>query len=269
MTFTRVGIQIGLLTFSYYGLLIVFASLLAVWITNKRARKYQQPATFIWDLALLMLIFAILGARLWYTAFPPPSAQSIGIVAGFYRSSPLDFLAFWQGGFAMPGAFIGGAVGFFVVILRKKVDLNPWLSIIAPVIPMLVGIIVWGNFINQQNYGLPTNLPLAIVIAPAFRLPGYAQVDRYHPLFLYQSLWSWLNVLLFFQLEKTKTDKMVKRSSFWLLLLALAVGMFGLEFLRLDAGTASVANRVFWLFLAIVCAIMLALGSRSNKQPAR
>jgi phosphatidylglycerol:prolipoprotein diacylglycerol transferase len=269
MTFTRIGIQIGLLTFSYYGMLIVFASLLAVGITAKRAKKYQQPATFLWDLALLTLIFAILGARLWYTAFPPPSAQSIGIDAGFYRNSPLDFLAFWQGGFAMPGAFLGGAIGFFVVILRKKADLNTWLRIIAPAIPLLVGIIVWGNFINQQNYGVPTNLPWAIGIDPAFRLPGYAQVDRYHPLFLYQSLWSLLVFLLFLQLEKIRPGAVAKPSSFWMMLSALSVGLLVFEYLRLDAGTACVANRVFWLFLAIFCTSMIALRSHPNKQPDR
>ena len=269
MTFTRIGIQIGLLTFSYYGLLIVFASLLAIWITSKRAKKYQQPTDFLWDLALLMLIFAILGARLWYAAFPPPSAQAIGIDAGFYRNSPLDFLAFWQGGFAMPGAFLGGAIGFLLVILRKKADINTWLAIIAPTIPLLVGIIVWGNFINQQNYGLPTNVPWAIVIEPAFRLPGYAQIERYHPLFLYQSLWSLLVFLFVFQFEKTKSDEMVKRSTFWLLLLSLSAGLFGLEFLRLDAGAASFANRIFWLILAILSAAMVVLRSRRNNHPGR
>jgi phosphatidylglycerol---prolipoprotein diacylglyceryl transferase len=258
-----------LLTFSYYGLLIVFASLLAIWITSKRAKKYQQPATFVWDLGLLMLIFAILGARLWYAAFPPPSAQSIGIDANFYRSSPLDFLAFWQGGFAMPGAFIGGAIGFLLIILRKKGDINTWLRIIAPVIPMLVGIIIWGNFINQQNYGLPTNVPWAILIDPAFRLPGYGQLERYHPLFLYQSLWSFLVLLLVVLFDKKKPAANPLPSLFWLMLTALSLGLFGLEFLRLDAGAASVANRVFWLFLVIFCPIMLALRSRPNKQPDR
>jgi phosphatidylglycerol---prolipoprotein diacylglyceryl transferase len=269
MTLTRFGIQIGLLTFSYYGLLIVFANLLAVWITAKRAKKYQQTTTLVWDLALLMLIFAMLGARLWYAAFPPPSAQSIGIDASFYRNSPLDFLAFWQGGFALPGAFLGGALGFLLVILRKKADLNAWLVIIAPAIPILVGIIVWGNFINQQNYGLPSNLPWAIVIEPDFRLPCYAQFERYHPLSLYQSLWSLLVLLLFLQLEKPKTPAVLQRASYWLMLSALSVGLFGIEFLRLDAGTASAANRVFWLFLAIFCTIIVALRSRPNKHTDR
>lgn len=263
MTLTRSGIQIGLLTFSYYGLLIAFATLLAVWFTAKRTKKYQQPPTFLWELALLMLIFAILGARLWYTTFPPPSAQSIGINANFYRSSPLDFLAFWQGGFAMPGALIGGAIGFIMMLLRKKADLKAWLAIIAPVVPMLVGIIVWGNFINQQNYGLPTNLPWAIAIDPAFRLPGYGQVDCYHPLFLYQSLWSLFVLLLFFINERTKPGEIVKPPSFWLMLSTLSLGFFGLEFLRLDAGSASLANRIFWLILAILCSVMAGLGARN------
>jgi phosphatidylglycerol---prolipoprotein diacylglyceryl transferase len=269
MTLTRFGIQIGLLTFSYYGLLIVFANLLALWLTAKRAKKYQQPVTFLWDLALLMLTFAILGARLWYAAFPPPSAQSIGIDAVFYRSSPLDFLAFWQGGFAMPGAFLGGALGFFLVLLRKKADLNTWLRIIAPVIPMLVGIIVWGNFINQQNYGLPSNLPWAIAIDPAFRLPGFGQVERYHPLFLYQSLWALLVLLLFLLLEKIRKNNVVNHASFWLMVSSLSLGLYALEFLRLDAGSASFANRIFWLILAILSAAMVALRSDRNKHTDR
>lgn len=269
MTFTRFGIEIGVLTFSFYGMLIAFASLLALWSTSKRAKKFRQTTTFLWDLALLTMVFAILGARLWYTSFPPPSAQAIGIDAAFYKSSPLDFLAFWQGGFAMPGAFIGGTFGFLLVLWRNKADLNTWLTIIAPVVPLLTGVIVWGNFINQQNYGLPTGLPWAIAIDPAFRLPGYAQVERYHPLFLYQSLWSLLVFLSFFILEKTQKVTPVKRSSFWLMSLVLSMGMFGLEFLRLDAGAASVAARIFWLCLMILCTVMVVFRSRLNKQPDR
>ena len=266
MTFTHFGIQIGLLTFSYYGMLIVFASLLAVWITNKRVRRYQQLAPYLWDLALATLVFAILGARLWYTAFPPPSAQSVGIDAAFYRSSPLDFLAFWLGGFAMPGAFIGGAIGFLLVLWRKKANGNAWLTIIAPAVPLLVGIIVWGNFINQQNYGFPSDLPWSIVIDPAFRLQGYAQVERYHPLFLYQSLWSLLVFILFIFLEKTQNTTTINRSSFWLVLLALSSGLFGLEYLRLDAGTDSLAARIFWLCLMVLGTIMVVFRSHPAKQ---
>jgi prolipoprotein diacylglyceryl transferase len=74
----------------------------------------------------------------------------------------------------------------------RKLNFLEWTDYIAP--GLLIGQAIgrWGNFVNQEVYGGPSNLPWAITIDPPYRLPGFEQVARYHPLFLYESLLNFL-----------------------------------------------------------------------------
>ncbi len=96
MIFNAQGIQIGLFTFSYYGLLVVLATILSLVFAYQRIRARKLETSHLWGIAITVLVTSILGARLWYASFPPPAAIRVGLTAEFYRNNLLDFFAFWQ-----------------------------------------------------------------------------------------------------------------------------------------------------------------------------
>ena len=248
------GIKVGLLTFSYYGLLISAAVILALWLSFRRLKARNMETAPIWGLAITLLITTVIGARLWFACFPPPSALAAGLTPAFYRRSLLDLLTFWQGGFAFPGALIGGLIGFAAYCWRRRLPIKEWLSTLAPIIPFIAGIIFWGNFINQQQYGLPSTLPWAIRIQEQYRLEGYKEIETYHPLFFYQSLWALVTtaVVIFYE-RKTHRQTMTAPLTGML----LSIGLFLLEFLRLEVGLAGVINRFFWGVIFLLSAVFL------------
>jgi len=80
-------------------------------------------------------------------------------------------------------------IALYMVCQRRKIAFLDWVDIAAPGLALGQAIGRWGNFVNQELYGAPSNLPWAIRIDPAHRLPAYQNVETYHPIFLYESLW--------------------------------------------------------------------------------
>ncbi len=93
----------------------------------------------------------------------------------------------------------------------------------------------WGNFFNQELYGRPTNLPWAIHIDPIYRLPDYVGFERFHPAFLYESLWSLLTFLVLLRLARRYAARLLPGELMAIYLIAYAVGRILLETVRLDS----------------------------------
>ncbi|MEE4195530.1 MAG: prolipoprotein diacylglyceryl transferase family protein [Anaerolineae bacterium] len=265
MTLTAEGMQIGLFNFSYYGLIIVLAFVLSVIFAFRRAKVRKLDTRYLWMMALIVFGTAILGARIWYASFPPASAIRVGITPEYYRRSLLDFLAFWQGGFSLPGAVIGGLIGFGLYHLPRRLDMLQWLRAFAPVIPFATAIAVWGNFLTQENYGLPSQLPWAISIAPQYRVPGYTSLGMYHPLFLYQSLWALFTTILVVRYEKKNHSD---RLTLPLTGSVMAFGFLLLETIRIDAklGNASTMNMAFWAAVLLLSLMRLYFIRRNTRR---
>ena len=263
MSLTPQGIKIGLFTFSYYGFLILLAVILSMLLSYRRLKARHLDTRHLAPLTMVVLVAAVLGARIWYASFPPPAAIRVGITAEFYRRSLLDFFAFWQGGFALPGAVIGGMIGFLIYIFRNQLPRKPWLRAAILIIPFAIAIIIWGNFLNQENYGLPSQLPWAINIEPAFRVPGYTSLSMYHPLFLYQSLWA-----LFTVISVVVYERKTHQDAFTVSLTGaiLAFGFILLETIRIDAGFASTMRISFWAVVLLFSLMRLVFQWRNTQQ---
>jgi len=184
------GFQIGPLYIRFYGIILMLGALAAAWLASKEAQRRGQDSEIVWDGLIWVLIGGILGARIWHLLTPPQSMVEQGITTAWYLSHPLDALAIWRGGLGIPGAVIGGAIALFIYCKKHKTDFLMWADIVAPGLALAQAIGRWGNFINQELYGAPTNLPWAVHIDPQYRLPGFQEQGTYHPLFLYESLWN-------------------------------------------------------------------------------
>ncbi|MEA4909341.1 MAG: prolipoprotein diacylglyceryl transferase [Anaerolineaceae bacterium] len=236
------GFQIGSITIHYYGIIIMFGALAAAWLADREAKRRGEDNELVWDAMPWLLVAGIVGARLWHILTPPASMVEQGITTGYYLTHPLDAIAIWNGGVGIPGAVIGGIIALYLYTRNKKVNFGTWVDIIAPGLALAQAIGRWGNFVNQELYGAPTNLPWAIFIEPQYRLPGYQDVAYYHPLFLYESLINLANMAFLLWLGRRWAARLKPGDIFLTYLIIYPVCRFCLEFLRMDPSPVAGLN---------------------------
>lgn len=228
------GFWVGPLYVRFYGILIMIGAVAACFLIRALARQRGEDPDIVWDMLPWLLIAGIIGARLWHILTPPKSMVEQGITTQYYLTHPLDAIAIWKGGLGIPGAIAGGLLALYFYTRNHHLDLLLWLDMIAPGVALGQVIGRWGNFFNQELYGQPSNLPWAIPIDPANRLPQYANVARYQPLFLYESLWNLLNMGVLLWVGNHFREWLRRGDLFLIYMIIYPVGRFGLEFLRLD-----------------------------------
>jgi phosphatidylglycerol---prolipoprotein diacylglyceryl transferase len=268
--FDAYGIHLGPLYFRYYGMIIMAGAVAGTFVTRHILAKRQKDPELVWDGLIWALVFGIIGARLWHVFTPSQSLIDAGIDTRYYLTHPLDILLTWNGGLGMPGAILGGAVGLYIFARRRKLAFLDLLDAASPAIAIGQAVGRWGNFVNQELYGPPTDLPWAIPIRPENRIAGFEAYERFHPLFLYESLWNALNAVLLYFLWKRYGDRLKTGDLFLVYLIAYPLGRFLLEFLRLDyVAVAGInLNQTIMLVTAVVSAGVLAWRYRKPTTPA-
>ena len=253
------GIDIGPLTIRFYGIIIMIGVVTAGWLASREAKRRGLDPEIVWDGIIWVIIGGVIGARLWHVFTPTPTDVAAGLTTKYYLTHPLDMLAIWKGGLGVPGAVIGGGLAIFLLARRKKLDFAVWMDIVAPGLALAQAIGRWGNFVNQELYGPPTDLPWGIPIDPQYRLPGYEQYTHFHPLFLYESLWNLMNMAILLFVGRRFQDKIIPGDIVLGYLVIYPLGRFLLEFIRLDsAEIAGInANQTFMLIVAIVAALTI------------
>lgn len=263
----REGIQIGPIIIRYYALIIMAGVLVAAWLSTVEAKRRGKDHEIIWDMLPWVVIGGIIGARIWHILTPPASMVEQGITTMYYLTHPLDALAIWKGGLGIPGAVMGGALALLIYTRKTKDSFLEWADIIVPGLALAQAIGRWGNFINQEVYGAPSDLPWAITIDYMYRLPGYEDIATYHPLFLYESLLNLLAAGLLLIIGRTKKDQLIKGDLFLLYLVIYPTIRFGLEFLRLDPSPVAGfnVNQTLMAVIAVVSVAILVI--RHVRQP--
>jgi phosphatidylglycerol:prolipoprotein diacylglycerol transferase len=272
MTFQFDGIHLmlfgGDFTIYYYGIILMVATMIGGWLATREVERRGHNPEIVWDLLIWLVIGAIIGARIWHVFTPSPSLIAEGITTQWYFEHPLDMLNLRRGGLGVPGGVIGGAIAlfFFVRQNRKGLKFAEWVDIIAPSLALGQAIGRWGNFFNQELYGAPTDLPWKIYIEPARRLAGFTDKEYYHPLFLYEAIWSLGNMFLLIWITRRFKDLLKPGDVFLVYLITYPVGRFLLDFLRLDASqlVGVNANQTFMAIVAIVSAAALIWRHRSS-----
>ena len=130
----------------WYSALIVTGMALAVWLASREEKRVGLPKDTILDLALLLLPMGIVGARLYYVAFKWEE----------YAADPLSILYIWNGGLAIYGGILGGALAAFLFSRRRRISLAKLADIIIPGVVLAQGIGRWGNFFNSEAFGIET-----------------------------------------------------------------------------------------------------------------
>lgn len=178
----------------WYGLIITMGILLAILYASYRAKQEGIIFDDLLDMAIFAVIFSIIGARVYYVIFSLDKYDSL-----------LDMIAIWNGGLAIYGAIIAGAITLFLVCKHKKISFYKTLDMAAPAV--MIGQIVgrWGNFFNGEAHGteiLPDEFLYFIRMGLSF---GSNTISRfYHPTFLYESLWNLVGFIIINALYKKK-----------------------------------------------------------------
>jgi phosphatidylglycerol:prolipoprotein diacylglycerol transferase len=181
-----------------------------------------------------------------------------------YVLNPVEALYVWNGGLSMLGALLGVFVGALIAVNQSKgnIRLLEFTDSLAIGIPFGQAIGRLGNWINQELYGAPTNVPWKLFIDPAHRLTGYEKVEYYHPLFAYELLcmvivgavlWYFSKKYSFFTLGSGMVSLLYLATYGWI--------RFFLEFLRVDkivlGNTLFGVNQLVMLFVAIVATVYI------------
>ncbi len=254
-----IAFQIGPLAVRWYGLLIVFGAVVAAFIASREAKRRGEDPDHVWSAFIWLLIGGIVGARLQYVI--SSSLENPAYVQE-YLNNPIKIIATWEGGVGIFGAILGGLLAFVLYARRAHLNYWRWADIIIVGLPFAQAIGRWGNFFNQELYGGPTNLPWGIPIDCANRVAPYycppqgdfTEAARFHPTFLYESLWNLFVGFTLLFLARRFADRWPAGSIFNLYLVFYPIGRFLVEFIRL--GTPFALGLTIGQITSLVAAVI-------------
>jgi prolipoprotein diacylglyceryl transferase len=224
VAFTIFGVDI-----MWYGVLISTGVLLGVVFALRECKRIGFKEDNLLDFLLYAIPAAIVGARAYYVIFS----------WDFYSKNPDQIINIRNGGLAIHGALIAGVIVGVLFCKIRKIKLFELLDIVMPSVALGQAIGRWGNFINQEAHGGPTDLPWGIIV----------NGQKVHPTFLYESVIDFFIFLflIWFRKNKKTTDGQV----LGLYLILYSAGRFFVEGLRTDS----------LMFLEMRVAQLISLGS--------
>ncbi|OTA42156.1 MAG: hypothetical protein A6D92_01175, partial [Symbiobacterium thermophilum] len=178
-----VAIQIGPLSIRWYGIIIVSAIALSIWLGGRFARDRGLDPAFVDSFAIVLVPAGILGARLY---------EVFVLQWPYYSQHPDKILKIWEGGLAIHGAVLGGAIAAAIYLPMRKQPFWRWADVVGLVLPLAQAIGRWGNFFNQEAYGDPAPDWLVRLMPGWLREGMTISGTVMHPTFLYESVWNLL-----------------------------------------------------------------------------
>jgi len=231
-------VELGPFAVHWYGLLIVMGIVLSATSAAYLAKQAGKNPDHIWDMLLIVIILALIGARA-YHVFSRPEGGLIGW--DYYKENPIEVLYIWNGGLGIIGGVLGGALGIVLYTWRRNLSPIRWLDFVAASAALGQSIGRWGNYINIELYGPPTDLPWGLIIPAQHRIMPYTDLTaypldtRFHPTFLYESLATLALYLILFTLGAKRYEQLKQGDLLVGYLIGYAIIRFFTEMLRPDA----------------------------------
>lgn len=188
-------VQLGPFAIRYYAVAILLGIIVAIFLTDRRYRAKGGPADTVLDISVWAVIFGILGARIYYVVSTPDAYFGAD-------GNPLDVFKIWEGGLAIFGSLIGGTIGIWIGLHRRGLRFFPFVDALAPGLLVAQAIGRFGNYFNQELFGLPTDLPWGLQVDTAHLPAGSAPGTLFHPTFLYEQIWNLFGAVLLIFLER-------------------------------------------------------------------
>lgn len=264
-SFTVFGISIA-----YYGVIIAIGMLAGILMATYEAKRTGQNPEDYFDLAIVAIIFSVIGARAYYVIFSWDK----------YKDNLLNIFRLRQGGLAIYGGVIAAIITTLVFAKIKNLSF-PKLADTAG-LGLILGQIIgrWGNFFNREAFGGYTDGLLAMQIPvdavrdssdiTAEMLEHIVEVGeisyiQVHPTFLYESLW---NLAVLGILLVVRHHKKFEGEVFLLYLIGYGIGRFWIEALRTDQllipSTTIAVSQVLAAVLVVVSTVILLVSRRKH-----
>lgn len=251
-------LELGPITVYWYGLFVVFGIVAALSLALYLGQKNHIDKNKIWDLAFYLVLFGIIGARIYEIFLELP----------YYLKNPEQIIKIWEGGLAIHGGIITGII--VLIVFAKKNKINFWKlgAIFAPGLALGQAIGRFGNWFNQELFGLPTNLPWGIPIPLIKRPLEFISFEYFQPTFLYESVGSLFISFLLVIIIKRNRDDLSENLSQKIVLLYLFLYSwlrFLLEFIKVDITPEFIGLR--WpqiISLLIICSTIFIYQKRKN-----
>lgn len=246
----------------WYGIILALGLLAGLLLCMKQAKRFGLTEDNVLDMVLWAVPCCILGSRIYYVIF----------YLDLYRneSGGLDWsriIAIWDGGIAIYGTVIAGALVAWIYCKRKKLKFGALTDLC--VMGLLIGQAIgrWGNFMNREAFGTATTLPWRMRLWTS----AYEYIEV-HPTFLYESLWNVTGLCLML-LIVTKARRFDGENT-WFYFLWYGLGRAWVEGLRTDSlylfdwtlfGEPIRVSQALSLVMALVAAVMLFYNIRIKK----
>ena len=250
-----VALQLGPISIRWYAICIVSGLILAVYLSMKEAPRKKIDPDVIIDFILIAFPLAIVGARLYYVIFE----------WGYYSQHPGEVFAIWNGGIAIYGGLLTGALVLYLFSRRRLIEPIDFLDIAAPSVMIAQSIGRWGNFFNQEAYGAAVK---SLNYLPSFiRDQMYIDGSYRQPTFLYESIWNLLGFLLILILRrKPQFLRQGEVTAFYLIWYGF--GRMIIEGMRTDSLMFAGLRVSQWLsMILILVGLAIILYQRRKKAP--
>jgi phosphatidylglycerol:prolipoprotein diacylglycerol transferase len=241
----------GFVEIRFYGLMYVVAIIFASFLIKHevRRRAIELTSDEVTNFIIWVTVGGVVGARLYYVLFNP----------GYYMAYPAEIPAVWHGGLAIHGGLIGGFITAWVYLKRHNIIFWQLADAVAPVLILGQAFGRFGNFMNGDAHGRPTEMPWGIVFPPGSiagtEFPGIAL----HPAMLYELV---INFAIFFFLWFVVRKRAYKNGFLMASYIILySVGRFFVEHFRADSlmlGPLKAAQTVSIAAVLVIGGIVIA-----------
>lgn len=206
-------INLGNIKIYWYSIILLIAFIVGGLLGIKEAKKHNIPKEKMYDLYFYLIIFSLIGARIYYVLFN----------LDYYLANPISIFKVWEGGEAIHGGIIAGLITIYYFSKKNKLNFIKITDILAVSLALGQAIGRWGNFMNGEAHGAITTLShLRELHIPDFIIKGmYIDGNYYIPAFLYESLFCLFLAIILYLVRKSKNNKIGYITSFYLMFYGL------------------------------------------------
>lgn len=256
--------QIGPVTIRMYAVCILIGVCCAVWILTRRWKRAGGTFDQVLDLTLVTVPCGLVGARLYHCLstpamyFPP-------------TGNPTSILKVWEGGMAIFGGIIGGALAAFLWCRHKRYPFALLLDCLAPGLLVAQAIGRLGNWFNQELYGKPTTLPWGLKLNEKSDAIGHSEIcyqgtacpsgTLFHPTFLYEMIWNLIGAVLIVWIGNIYAKRLRAGQLAVLYMVWYGCGRSWIEEIRINYSTVILGLRTntWTAILVALCGVALFL----------
>ena len=238
----------------WYGIILACAVLVGVLYADSLCRKFKLPENFWIENSPITIFTGIVGARIYYCA----------VNYQYYFLNMPEIFDIRQGGLSIHGMIFFGIVLIFVLSKVKKISFLSMSDSAACALPLAQAIGRWGNFLNSEAFGIPTNGQWGLFIPIKNRPADYMNYELFHPAFLYESIADLVIFGILLLISRKNNSKSGTLTLIYLILYSLV--RIIVESVRTDStlsiGTLHIAQ-VISLAVITICTILLVIRYRN------